>query len=283
MPSLISPLIAPLQAGAIDTALNNLIHRPNGNGDQVDARQAMSFTSSARRRILLNLADQISEVKTAQKRSFEQTLQIPQNPNQIPAGTLGSREDLLSLNEQLDKALPVISMAINPNSVEFDQPKRYARQDVQRGTVFHHFTNNQGQNNDVMTIRFQGNTGNISRNTKDQVALSKAIDRLQIWHNLYQLTREPILLSDGSTNIFYVSYYSPLFPVNIEFAGFFTQVLKFTENAKKPNSRDYSMEFIVQSTSPDLNTIHTTILDFVTQQAVATPSNTSTNLSSTGF
>lgn len=269
MPSLISPILAPLQSGAIDFALNNLIHRSSGgsDGNAVENRQAMSFTSSARRKQLLDFADRIDDA------------------NRLPAAlqTSNTRDNILEINEQLDRALPVISMAINPNSVEFDQPKRFERQDTQRGTVFHHFTNDQGQNNDLLTIRFQGNTGNINRNTKDPEALSRAIDRLQIWHNLYQLAREPMLLTDGTSNTFYISYFSPLFPVNLEFAGFFSSVLKFSENGKKPNSRDYSMEFIVQSTSPDMNTIHALILDYVVQQAVALPSDTSKNLGSTGF
>jgi hypothetical protein len=37
--------------------------------------------------------------------------------------------------------------------------------------------------------------------------------------------------------------------------GFFSRVLEFEENAQKPNSRNYSFEFTVTSTFPDLDTV----------------------------
>lgn len=258
-------LISPLTSGAIDAALNSLIDRTGGAGIAGNAdepRQAMTFTSKMRRALLSDTADRIDAVRS------QQTSVNDQNAN----------NQIFDLNSQLDRAMPIITMEVNPSSVEFDQPKRYSRQDTMNGTVFHHFTNSKGQNNDILTLRFRGNTGNISRRGRNLEDRDRAIQRLEVWHNLYQLTREPMLLSDGTTNTFTISYWSALFPVQLDFEGFFTRVLTFTEDARKPNSREYSMEFIVQKTSPDLNTAINNILDFVTQQAVALPSDDATVL-----
>jgi hypothetical protein len=167
-----------------------------------------------------------------------------------------------------------VSMAINPNSVRFSQPKRWTKKDTREGSVFFHFTNNQGQNNDILTLEFAGNTGNIDRRgslatpQRDPFALKSgtAVDRdlraeqdtgalhkILTWHNLYLLTREPMLLEDGSENKFTISYISTLFPYALIFTGFYNTVLEFEENARKPNSRDYSFGFTVTEVSPPLD------------------------------
>jgi len=173
--------------------------------------------------------------------------------------------------------LPEIIMAINPKSVTFEQPKRFSKKDTRDGSVFFHFTNSKGQNNDILTMQFQGNTGNIDRRG-DRSGVSAAvtntaaqreqngsivdfnagegngsIQKLVVWHNLYLLSREPMLLDDGTENKFTVAYISPLLPTSIEFTGFFNEVLRFTETAEKPHSRDYSFSFTVTDTSPDLD------------------------------
>jgi hypothetical protein len=199
--------------------------------------------------------------------------------------------------------LPEIVMAINPKSVSFDQPKRFSKKDTRNGSVFFHFTNSKGQNNDILTMRFQGSTGNIDlRGDRSGVGASGAggalraasegsasegsanldvsatltgegngaLQKLIVWHNLYLLSREPLLLADGTENIFKISYISPLLPTTIDFTGFFNEVLSFTETAEKPHSRDYSFSFIVTSTDPDLDTlldVLTTSLDQTTADA----------------
>lgn len=152
-----------------------------------------------------------------------------------------------------------ILMAVNPKSVRFRQPKRFAKKDVMNGSVFFHFTNTKGQNNDILTMEFRGNTGDLNRNGAIDVtgtnasASNGAFAKLAAWHNLYLLTREPMILNNGQENKFIISYVSPLIPVVIDFEGFFNEVLEFEENGEKPNSRDYSMTFTVTGTTPDLD------------------------------
>lgn len=275
--------INPITPGALASTLNSLVNTTAGAGGSSQAdepRSALVFTSDLRRRLLENATTSLS----ANNFAFNLNRFAGDDPALSSAGVLANQQasaieaasnDVSDVSNQLVRALPSIVMELNPKSIEFDQPKRFARQDTQKGTVFHHFTNDKGQNNDILTIRFGGNTGNIWRRAREQVDQDKAIQRLKIWHNLYQLTREPMLLTDGSANVFYITYVSPLFPVPIEFQGFFTSVLKFSENGEKPNSRDYSMEFIVRNTSPDLNVIAAQVLDFVSQEALAIPTRTS--------
>lgn len=145
-----------------------------------------------------------------------------------------------------------IPMSLNPKQVRFDWPKRFSRQDTQRGTVFHHFTNSKRRNNDVMEITITANTGLINPEVckveADRVA---ALNRLQTFHNLYALTQEEMVLADGTPNDFYMIYASQLFPVPITFHGFFKKVLSFSEEGSKPNSRDFTIDFTVTSIDPE--------------------------------
>ena len=169
--------------------------------------------------------------------------------------------------------LRTISMPINPNMVRFRQPKRWTKKDTREGSVFFHFTNSRGQNNDVLTIELTGNTGNLDRRGSLSTAGEEAeafaptgtgvaseddtgaIQKLLAIQNLYLLTREPMVLSDGYENTFTIDYISTMFPVAIRFKGFFNQVLEFEEDARKPNSRNYRFEFTVQDTSPPLDEV----------------------------
>lgn len=161
-----------------------------------------------------------------------------------------------------------IIMAVNPNSIRFRQPKRFVKKDTREGSVFFHFTNSKGQNNDILTMSFNGSTGNIdlrdaftdAPRTEQSTA---ALQKMLVWHNLYALTREPMVLSDGTENFFVISYASPLFPLTVDFFGFFNQVLEFEENARKPNSRDYSFEFTVTQTDPPLDEVLSIIENFL--------------------
>lgn len=273
-------LISPLTSGGVTAALNSIIHSTGGSGgagSADDPRTPIVFGSDMRRVVAAGYRSRRDAFLTGSSVS-------------VATGDLagiGANSDLLNitrgivdapivdLTNQMQGALSSITMAINPNSIEFDQPKRMQRMDTITGTTFHHFTDDKGQNNDLMTIKFAGNTGNIFRKGTTREDVDRALLRLRIWHNLYQLTREPVLLTDGSYNTMYVTYVSPLFPVPIEFAGFWDKVLRFTEDAKKTRSRNYSMEFVVQATTPDINTISSIILDTVTAQAQTLPVDTS--------
>lgn len=198
---------------------------------------------------------------------------------EIAPGIIGRRSSTVIDNIADDlfpgvaSAMPVISMAINPKSVTFDQDKRWTKKDTRNGSVYFHFTNSKGQNNDILTISFSGNTGNLDLRgdlAQPETERTGALLKLKVWHNLYLLTREPILLSDNTVNVFSIEYTSQLLPVPITFRGFFNKVLDFSESADKPNSRDYSFDFTVTSTEPDLDTYLgevTTALDAVPANA----------------
>lgn len=186
-------------------------------------------------------------------------------------------------NKSVDR---FIAMQVNPKSVEFEQPKRITRTDNRDGSTFFHFVNSKGQNNDILTIRMRGNTGNIDLRgsigdktrvsnlpTEERTSITAqaraargldtgALKKLLVWINLYLLTREPMLIGPGIENKFSISYQSPLFPTTIDFIGFFNEVLRFEESGEKPNSRDYSMEFIVERTEPELDQY---LIDVITQ------------------
>jgi len=60
--------------------------------------------------------------------------------------------------------IPGVSMLMNPSSVHFVQAKRTTRRDTQAGSVFYHWTNKDGRNNDILNLEFTGQTGNIGVN-----------------------------------------------------------------------------------------------------------------------
>lgn len=159
--------------------------------------------------------------------------------------------------------MPVIQMAINPQTIKWTQHKRVTKRDTMEGSVFFHFTNERNQNNDILTMSFTGKTGNI--NTQANLAdvyNTGANLKLRIWHELYALSREPLLLSkqttgldipDGLRNEFFITYRTPLMPIQITLIGFFSKVLEFTESAQDPHNRDYNFDFTVTNTSPSLD------------------------------
>jgi hypothetical protein len=173
-----------------------------------------------------------------------------------------------------------VEMLINPHTIQFTQPKRFTKMDHRNGSVFFHFANEKGQNNDILKLTFNGNTGNIDRRSYAGADKKKKKERdysnwnkLLAWHNLYQLTREPVVLKDGTRNEFIITYMSPLFPVPIDFYGFYNNVLTFSEAGITPFSREYTFEFTVSHTEPDLDSI----LDAVqvsTEEVAAHPKST---------
>jgi hypothetical protein len=171
---------------------------------------------------------------------------------------------------------PIIKMAINPHTVSWKQPKRITRKDTMDGAVFFHFSNDKGQDNDIITLELNGVTGNIDTNKLDlndrygQINYSK----LLIWHELYKLTREQVVYLDSNNNRvpneFYIIYTTKLFPSGIKLTGLYNKVLDFSENADSPNMRSYSLSFIVTDTTPSLDDIASDIKNAVnTTQSVA--------------
>lgn len=181
---------------------------------------------------------------------------------------------ILSNNTLPTNYQPTIAMALNPNSMKASQGKRIVEKKRLSGSTFFHFLDPSGRDNDIMRINLAGNTGNIDKRNGEA-----ASQKLLTWHNLYQLTREPKLLGDNSPNVFSFTYISPLFPTSIIFYGFFSKVMEWEENAKKPFSRDYTMEFTVEGTSPDLDKVLDDLTVFLAAANVL-PSGNSTQFGS---
>ena len=107
-------------------------------------------------------------------------------------------------------------------------------------------------------MEFRGNTGyiNIDSDVITSGVQTGSFKKMLIWHNLWNLTREPILLSDGTKNEFFITYSSPIIPTQILLIGFFQNVLEWTDSAEKPFSKDYSMTFTVTNTQPSLDELY---------------------------
>lgn len=174
-----------------------------------------------------------------------------------------------------------LPLRINPHAITFKQGKRITNRKSQGGTAFFHWTDDNGQNNDVLEMQFKGRTGNIKArndpptasklgNTLGQVAnwisgtnpetgsppVTDASAKHLSWARLYTLTRLPVIDRVRKTqNVFWIDYTSPLFPRTIQFQGFYNAVLDFSEVAESPNSSDWSFNFTVVNTWPSLDEI----------------------------
>jgi len=271
---------------------NSLMGLTPGAGSSADARAAMVFTSTQRQLILLD-----TDLIPATKHTRSTT-----------GGIIDPAREAQRLDERnltLERAMPIITMAVNPKSVRFTQPKRFVKKDVRNGSVFFHFTNSKGQNNDILTMTFQGNTGNIdlggsvnvSERNPSAMQSGTAIDaqnrieqdtgalrKLMVWLNLYSLSREPMIFTHNGSiveNEFRITYVSQVIPQPIDFIGFFSKVIEFEENAAKPNSRDYNFEFTVTRTEPDLDDVVSHVLTGIQQRNALQASETATLLTNT--
>lgn len=176
-------------------------------------------------------------------------------------GFQNAQQSIVGLN------MPVVSMAVNPQSIQWNQNKRFTKRDTMDGSTFFHFTNSVDQNNDILTCSFSGKTGNINTQADFGSILQTGANlKLRVWHELYNLSREPMLLNKlntgkdvphGMKNEFFISYRTVLMPVQITLIGFFNTVLNFTETAADPFNRDYNFAFTVTKTSPSLDELST--------------------------
>jgi hypothetical protein len=178
------------------------------------------------------------------------------------------------------QGIPPVIMAVNPQNVSFRQTKRVTKKNTAGGTVYFHWTDENGQNNDVLEMQCKGVTGSIlnraDRDTSNAAtralgALASAIaggpqaqpgtpnmgrTKHLVWARLYSLTRTPMIDPDTKEpNVFECFYRSPLFPAPVLFQGFFNNVLEFGEDAKDPWLVPWSFSFIVQRTNPSLDVI----------------------------
>ena len=173
-------------------------------------------------------------------------------------------------------AQPFVRTLVNPRSIRWRQPKRIQRKDIRNGTVFFHFTDDNGQDNDVLELELTGSTGNVDLRgdnfplpaTQDVAARAK----LAIFQNLYALTREPRLIPPNIVNEFSIVYATKAFPAGITFFGFYSEVLEFEESAEKPNSVDWRMRFTVQRTDPNLNDVIVSTINIIDEGTAPDPS-----------
>ena len=231
----------------IATLLNNSIASSSTLGSP-RVRSAMVFTSTLRQRALIARDELRSGI------------------TESSIGSVGLQEAQFLAGRPYVK--PEITLGLNPNSVSFRQNKRITKKDTREGSVFFHFTNSRGSNDDILEIEFKINTGNIDRRgslttAQEEATLGQptgtavpsaddtgALGKLIAFHNMLLLAHEPNLLSDGIENTWFISYISPVFPRAVEFRGHFNEVPPFDELARKPNSRDYSFTFTVTGMSP---------------------------------
>jgi hypothetical protein len=165
--------------------------------------------------------------------------------------------------------------------VVFKQAKRISKKNTRGGTVYWHWADDQGSDNDILEMQFRGRTGSILNKPNDAsaapggpasansplVGLTNPISqdnptptagatKHYQWARLYQLTSLPTLDKElNQLNLSTVIYRSPLFPNPVQFTGFFNQVLDFDEVAERPFMTEYSFTFVVQKTQPNLNTL----------------------------
>lgn len=252
-----SATTGPLES--LRTALTNALD-PNSGTPTPDGATRVPFEFTSTLRLLtrgdggLPTRGQSSQAQLTLQRLQEQVTSSVRNV------ALASKDQ----SNQMTDALPRIQMAINPNTFKINPSKRISRLDTSSGTVFHHFTDPvTGQNEDVYTIAFSGNSGNINQATPN------GLYKLQLLTNLFQLTREPPFLADGTKNVMYVYVQTNLFPTGIRFSGFWSRTFDPVESARKPNSKDYTMEFTITGSTPDLNEIarKTNLTNVITQVA----------------
>lgn len=162
---------------------------------------------------------------------------------------------------------PEIRMSVNANSVKFRQGKRIVKKDTREGSVFFHFANTRGQNNDILYATFSGRTGNINPQaiaagrepTTGAADTTGALRKHRTFHQLWHWTRESKLLPDGTVNVKSILYTSKVIPVTLALHGHCNAALEWSEEGAKPNSAPYSFEFTVQDTDPPLDDL----LDYI--------------------
>jgi hypothetical protein len=86
-------------------------------------------------------------------------------------------------------------------------------------------------------------------------------------HNLWSLTREPVLdVVTGSPVYYYITYASPLFGNSlITFIGHFSRPLEITDDASNPFNKRYSFGFVAHGSYPSPAHLYATILQNLSQ------------------
>lgn len=151
-----------------------------------------------------------------------------------------------------------LRMVVNPNSIKFSQPKRITARDLIAGKVYYHWCDSRGKNNDVLTLSISGVTGNIDQraiNNQNKDALGN-MAKLLAWSKLYTLTADPIVDPlTNKLNLVTCTIQTTLVPFPIQYTGHFLSVMDFTDDAANPFSKTWSLQFVVRTVNPPLNTI----------------------------
>jgi len=153
-----------------------------------------------------------------------------------------------------------LRMAINPKTIQFQQPKRISTRDAMAGKIYYHWTDERGRDNDILTLTINGTTGNIDpRVLGGSGAKKDALGNLAkhlAWAKLYQLTTDPIIDPlTNSLNLATCTIQTVLIPFPIQFEGHFSSVMGFSDDADNPFSKSWSLSFVARDINPPLNTI----------------------------
>jgi hypothetical protein len=244
------------------------IASPTITGSGLVRRVPFALTSTARliRSGKIKSLNHSTTAAAEQSALTNQLLKIEEEVRPISA-TYHSSADLFSATTPSDSVSSVISMAVNPQDIKWSQSKRYSKRDTMQGSVFFHFTNSADQNNDILVMNFSGKTGNINTKVGPFDAMMTGANlKLKIFHDLYHLTREGVLLNNTNTgsnistgirNEFFISYRTVLMTMPLTLIGFFNTALEFTETAGDPFNRSWSFAFTVTDTSPSLDDLAT--------------------------
>src|SRR5271165_6702385 len=131
------------------------ITTPTFTGTGLVTRVPFTFTSTARlvkSGKVQSLGLDMNKIQT--QANTTQELQAIEQETRPITTSLTSLETLVGTSLPVGMQLPVISMAVNPQSIKWTQPKRYTKRDTQEGSVFFHFTNSADQNNDILVCQF---------------------------------------------------------------------------------------------------------------------------------
>lgn len=199
------------------------------------------------------------------------------------------------------RGISPLVMKMNPSTVTFSQSKRTSERKTQAGSVFFHWTNVRGENNDVLQVEFSGQTGNINLRSgvNNQSWLGDKVGKVNDWlnetfgddpeapegalgleptgvardlsgasrlanfWNLHALTTEPILdVMDGTANVSFIQFSSPLFGnSSIRLEGHFSRVLDIADDATNPFNKNYSFGFTAIATSPSVTQIYNSVVN----------------------
>lgn len=187
-------------------------------------------------------------------------LGMPSTLPRIPiyfGSVFSTKMEVTDLTKDGEPVLPVLAakkglirMSINPNSVGFSQPKRITERYTVGGKTFTHWSDSEGYDNDLLTLRFAGVTGSL-----DPRDASSALRHLA-WAKLHDLTAEKMLdEKTGRKNYAFCFFESVSVPFQVLFVGHFPAVMDFSEKAGSPFNKDYSFEFVVEAMTPSLNRI----------------------------